>query len=67
LVRHSKRAASAIELALNHLDDAELLERAAVLASLVEEGHATLESHGDHTILVAAPTPVLPPLSPALA
>ena len=58
---------SAIELALNHLDSAELAERADVLASLVEEGHATLESHGDHMVLAAVPTPALTPLPWAVA
>jgi hypothetical protein len=58
---------SAIELALNGLDHAELTERADVLASLVEDGFAFLADQDGHCVLVASPLPTLPPLPWALA
>jgi hypothetical protein len=58
---------SAIELALNHLDHAELVERVDVLESLLTEGHAIFADRDGHIELIAIPVHTLPPLPPALA
>ena len=58
---------SALEMCLNGLDDAELHERAEVLASLIEDGHAIFADHAGHVELVALPVQALPPLPWATA
>jgi hypothetical protein len=55
---------SALELCLNGLDDAELIERAEVLASIIEDGFAFLAVEDGHTILVPIALPTVPMLSP---
>ena len=54
---------SELELCLNGIDDAELAERAEVLASLVEEGFAFFAADEfGHTVLIANPVGSFPPL-----
>jgi hypothetical protein len=58
---------SAIELCLNHLDRAELIERVDVLESLLAEAHAVLAERDGHVLLIPTPAPLPPELPPALA
>jgi hypothetical protein len=55
---------SALELSLNHLDDAELVDKVDVIVSLLVEGHAILADVRGHVELVPMPWPELPPLLP---
>jgi hypothetical protein len=56
---------SLLELALNHIDSTELLERAADLDQIVRDGHGYLLTDDDtgSVSLIATPTP---PTLPAL-
>jgi hypothetical protein len=60
---------SALELALNHLDDVELTERIDGLESLLVEAHAILAEQDGHVLLIATPPPpiYLPWLPDAVA